>query len=113
MSENTELRSTESQLDRIELQLSRVQTQIGQIREMLIFLVIVSPPGLYCMAILVSSSGTLGASGFWIAMAMAAGFLLLLLIARLNGTHRTLRLNKDDLTRILKKFDHGDSSTPA
>ena len=113
MYEKAEQRASGSQLDRIELQLSQVQMQLSQIKKLLIFLVIVSPVGLYCLATLIGGIPALGAFYFWIAIALAGGYVLLLCVARITGTHKTLRLGKDELERILKEHGQREDGTPA
>jgi hypothetical protein len=112
MNENAEQRPTRTQLDRIESQLSQVQMQLGLIKKLLIFLVIVSPVGLYCIAALIGGLGTLGAAGLWIAIVLAAGYVLLLCIAKLTGMHKTLRLERTELAKILKEHGPREDGTP-
>jgi type III secretory pathway component EscU len=97
------------QLDRIELQLSQARSELSVMKGMLIFLAIVSPIGVYCIVALIGGLHALGV--LWIAIPIVAGLLLLLLVARLTGMHKALRLKKDDLARILKEHDRRDDST--
>jgi uncharacterized sodium:solute symporter family permease YidK len=106
MRENAEQRTIQDEL-------RRIGSQLGQIKILLAILIIVSPVGLYCIGKLMNNIPAVAVVAFWIAIALAVGYLLLLCIAKVTGTHKTLELKQDELTRILKKHGQQEDGKPA
>lgn len=105
MSENGEQRTVEDEL-------RRIGSQLGQIKILVAILIIVSPLGLYCILKLINNLPALVVIGFGAAVIVGIGYVLVLCVARLTGTHKTLELKQDELARILKNHGPRDGSSP-
>lgn len=106
MRENAEQRAVEERL-------AKITSELRQIKVVLVVLFLVSPVGVYLFADFTHLIAALGVVGFWIAMAVAGGFVLLLCLSRLTKLHKTLELSQDELARILREHDRREGNTPA
>ncbi len=105
MPENAEQRAVEEQF-------ARIASELKQIKVVLVLLLIVSPVGLHLLGNLTGLITALGVVGFWLAVAIGAGVIVLLCVARLTGLHKALELKQDELTRILREHAQHEDGTP-
>ena len=106
MRENAEQRAVEERL-------AKITSELRQIKVVLVVLFLVSPVGMYLFGDFTRLIAALGVVGFWIAMAVAGGFVLLLCLSRLTKLRKTLELSQDELERILREHDRREGNTPA